>query len=117
MASKVKQLPPDPTLRAARSRVLRAHYPTIHDFAIALVKLIHHRDVDGREIGYDYGFIHRAILRKFPIITSKGPHRGKPTRMPYKELQKVTGELNREGVKLPFRPRRKSKKSKKKSAH
>ena len=98
-----------PEFVATRKRTLRRGYVTIHDFAIALICLVHHKDADGREIGYDYGWIHQHIMQKFPHVTSSGPHKGKPTKMPFKELQKVTGELNRKGVKLPFRPRRKSK--------
>ena len=56
------------------------------------------------------GEIHALILRKFPIVKTSGPHKGKPTKMSFKELQAITGELNRNGVKLPFRPRRKVKK-------
>lgn len=94
----------------------RRHYPTIHEFAEALVRLVHYRDADKREIGFDYEYIRGAILRRFPKVKIGGPHKGRETKMPYKELQKVTGELNRKGVKLPFRPRRKAdRKAKKKS--
>ena len=61
---------------------------------------------------YD-GDIHDAILRKFPKVTNNGPHRGKPTKMPIKELHEIACELNRNGVKLPFRPRRKTSTKKK----
>jgi hypothetical protein len=99
-----------PEGRLAKKRVLQRKYATIHDFAAELIKLEHHRDPDGREIGLDYGEIHALILRKFPIVKTSGPHKGKPTKMSFKELQAITGELNRNGVKLPFRPRRKVKK-------
>jgi hypothetical protein len=71
-----------------------------------LVRLVHHKDDDGHEIGYDYESIRRMIIHKFPFVETHGPHRGKPTRMPFDELGKITEELNRGGVKLPFRPRR-----------
>jgi hypothetical protein len=39
-------------------------------------------------------------------VTRNGPHRGRVTKMPFKELQEFACELNRRGVRLPFRPRR-----------
>ncbi len=105
-----KDMPTD-LARKWRS-IMFGHRPseTIHDFAAALVQLVHVHDADGRDIGFDYEYIREAILRRFPKVKVGGPHKGQPTKMPYKELQKITGELNRKGVKLPFRPRRKVKK-------
>jgi hypothetical protein len=103
-----------PEHRLARRRALARKYSTIREFATVLIQLVRHRDVDGRDIGFDYGDIHDAILRKFPKVTNNGPHRGKPTKMPIKELHEIACELNRNAVKLPFRPRRKSLKSAKK---
>jgi hypothetical protein len=91
----------------------RGKYKTIQEYAQKLIQLVHFRDEDGRDIGYDYGLIHAAILRKFPIVKSTGPHKGKPTKMPYKELWEISCELNRNGVKLPFRPRRRNSAKKK----
>jgi hypothetical protein len=85
-------------------------YDTIQEYAETLIQLVHYRDDDGRDIGYDYGYIRDAILRKFPTVKLRGPHLGKQTRMPYKELWEISCELNRKGVKLPFRPRRKNQK-------
>jgi hypothetical protein len=99
--------------RLARRRALAHRYSTIREFATVLIQLVRHRDEDGRDVGFDYGDIHDAILRKFPTVKSYGPHRGRPTKMPIKELQELACELNRNGVKLPFRPRRKTSAKKK----
>jgi len=113
MAKSIK-IPMAPEYIKARRRALARKYTTIREYAAVLIALVHHRDEDGREFGFDYGDIHDAILRKFPKVTINGQHRGKPTKMPFKELQEIACELNRNGVKLPFRPRRKSSKSMKK---
>ena len=111
-ASKVdlSSLPTDPALARVWRSVMFGHRKseTIHEFACRLVQLVHYKDADGREIGFDYEYIRDAILRRFPKVKVGGPHKGRATKMPYKELQKMTGELNRQGVKLPFRPRRKT---------
>lgn len=87
------------------SRIHRK-YATIREYAEMLIKLVHYHDDDGREIGYDYRYIRETILRKFPTVGRNGPYKGRPTKMPYKELQEFACELNRQGVRLPFRPRR-----------
>jgi hypothetical protein len=89
-------------------RVLACKYNTIRDFAIELIKFVRSTDEDNRDIGLDYGYVRDAIIRKFPTVRSSGPHRGRPTKMPIKELHEIACELNRNGVKLPFRPRRKT---------
>jgi hypothetical protein len=106
MAKSIK-IPMASEYRLARRRALMRQYNTIREFATVLIQLVRHQDEDGRDIGFDYGDIHDAILRKFPKVTNNGPHRGKPTKMPIKELHEIACELNRNGVKLPFRPRRK----------
>lgn len=88
----------------------RKKYSTIRQYAEKLITLVRGHDSDGRDIGYDYETIRNAILRKFPVVTRNGPHKDRPTKMPFKELQEFACELNRQGVKLPFRPRRKAKK-------
>ena len=107
MAKSIK-IPMASEHRLARRRALARKYNTIREFATVLIRLVRHRDEDGRDIGFDYGDIHDAILRKFPTVKSNGPHRGRPTKMPIKELHEIACELNRNGVKLPFRPRRKT---------
>lgn len=102
--------PKDPTLHRRWRNVRRKAHSTIRDYAEALIRLVHGYDQDGREIGYDYEYIRDEILKRFPVVKRNGPHKGKPTRMPYKELQEFACDLNRRGVKLPFRPRRKTKK-------
>ena len=114
MAKPRRKVPMDANCRRARARALVHTYASIKEFATKLIQLVHHRDPDGRDIGFDYGDIHATILRKFPTVESKGPHSGRPTKMPIKELHEIACELNRNGVKLPFRPRRKTSKSKKK---
>jgi len=101
-----------PEHKAARRRALARKYATIREFATVLIRLVHHRDEDGRDIGFDYGDIRDAILRKFPTVKSNGPYRGRPTKMSIKELHEIACELNHNGAKLPFRPRRKSSKKK-----
>jgi len=81
-------------------------HSSIQEYAITLLQLVYDTDEDGRDIGYDYGIIRTAILRKFPTVSSSGPHRGRPTKIPFKELWEISCELNRNDVKLPFRPRR-----------
>lgn len=102
--------PKDPTLRRIWRNVTQKNYATIREYAETLIRLVHERDSDGRDIGYDYKTIREYILRKFPRVTRNGPHKGRPTKMPYKELQEFACELNRQGIRLPFRPRRKAKK-------
>jgi hypothetical protein len=92
----------------ARRRAFARNYATIRGYAIELIKLVHYRDADKRDIGFDYPYILDHILRKFPKVVSSGPHQGQPTKMTVKELHEIAWELNRNGVKLPFRPRRKS---------
>jgi len=101
-------LPVTPEFDRARRLVLRRTYATIREFATELIKLVRHRDADGRDIGFDYGYIHAAVLRKFPTVKNNGPHKGKVTKMPIKELHEIACELNLNGVQLPFRPRRKT---------
>lgn len=111
MTTKKKIAPDDPELRRKwQATVQSKKHLTIREYAEALICLVHHHDPDHREIGFDYGWIRDAILRKFPVVTRNGPHKGKPTKMPFKELQEFACDLNRRGVRLPFRPRRKAKK-------
>lgn len=91
-------------------RATQQDYPTIRKYAERLITLVREHDTDGRGIGYDYERIRNAILYKFPTVTRNGPHKGKKTKMPFKELQEFACELNRQGIRLPFRPRRKAKK-------
>lgn len=104
--TKSTKIPMSEKAKRERHLVLKRKYKAIRALAEALIKLVHHKDADGRDIGYDYGSIHATILRKFPTVRSYGPHRGQPTKMPIKELHEIACELNRNGVKLPFRPRR-----------
>lgn len=94
---------------ALRGRV----FYSIREYAEALIQLVAYRDPDGRPIGFDYGYIRSEVLKKYPIVPRNGPHKGKATKMPFKELQEFACELNRQGVRLPFRPRRKAKKESK----
>lgn len=100
--------PKDPALRKRWLYTVRNKYLTIRQYAETLITLVHEHDSDGREIGFDYEYIRNSILQKFPVVLRNGPHKGKPTKMPYKELQEFACELNRQGVRLPFRPRRKA---------
>jgi hypothetical protein len=102
--------PADSALHKQWLSVRARGYATIRKYAEALIVLVRERDADGRDIGFDYKAIRDDILRKFPTVTRNGPHKGRPTKMTYKELQEFACELNREGVRLPFRPRRKAKK-------
>lgn len=111
MQQKIVKAPMTPDLRSKWKSVLKRKYATIREYAEALIQLVHYRDPDGRDIGFDYEYIRDAVLRKYPTVPRNGPHKGKPTKMPYKELQEFAAALNRNGVKLPFRPRRKLRKS------
>ena len=104
-AVKVVMAPED---ALAWRRALARKYSTIREYAIVLIQLKHYKDADKRDIGFDYTYILDRILRKFPTVRSSGPHRGHPTKMTVKELHEIAWELNRNGVKLPFRPRRKT---------
>lgn len=101
-----KRFPMDAEASRARKRVLGRKYATIRELAEALIQLRHHTYED-RSVGYAYADIHAMILRKLPRVTINGPHHGKPTKMPIKELHEIACDLNRNGVKLPLRPRRK----------
>lgn len=106
---KAKSSPMSPELRTRWKSVLSKKYFTIREYAEALIQLVHFRDSDGRDIGFDYLYIRNTVLSKFPTVPRNGPHKGRTTKMPYKELQEFACELNRRGVRLPFRPRRKAK--------
>lgn len=95
-----------PDLKAAWNRVRATKYPSIRAYAEALIQLVHYRDEDGRGIGYDYSYIRDKILKKFPVVNSSGPHKGKPTKIAYHELWMLSWELKCSGVRLPFRLRR-----------
>jgi hypothetical protein len=99
-----------PALKEEWRRVRDRRYVTIRSYAEALIQLVRYVDADGRRIGADYGLIRKLVLRRFPTVRRNGPHKGRPTKMPFKELQEFACELNRQGVRLPFRPRRKAKK-------
>jgi len=101
-----------PEYALARRSAFARNYATIRGYAIVLIQLVHYKDDDGRDIGFDYPYILDHILRKFPKVVSSGPHRGRPTKMTVKELHEIAWELNRNSVKLPFRPRRKTLKKK-----
>ena len=56
----------EPMSRKARQMlklVQEREFQTIRECAMELIKLTHHIDADRREIGFDYGFIHDAVLR------------------------------------------------------
>lgn len=54
-------------LRRRNQTIRKRNYRTIHDYAAALVQLVHHYDSDGRPIGFDYGYIRDRVLVKFPV--------------------------------------------------
>ena len=82
-----------------------SRYKSIRDFTIALMLRVD-RVENGRNIGFDYEHILKSIHRRFPLVTYKGPHMGRPSKMSYDELWEITRYLNFEGVVLPVRPRR-----------
>lgn len=92
-----------PTYRPWKPRV----YKTIREYAIALILRVDRFDQDGRNVGFDYEYIRDKILAMFPFVTYSGPHKGKQTKMTYKELHEITCSLNRDRIRLPLRPRRK----------
>lgn len=105
MNKKLSKIPAmTPHLWGRLHRARERDYPTIRAYASALIQLVRYRDADGRDMGFDYEFIRNEVLKKFPRVTTRGPHRGRKTRMSYKELQEFAGDLNRVGVRLPFRP-------------
>lgn len=106
---KAKLRPMTPEQRKKWKSALGRKYETIRAYAETLIQLVRFTDADGREIGFDYAYIRGAILKKFPTVKRNGRHKGRKTRMPYKELQEFACELNRRGIRLPFRPRRKAK--------
>jgi hypothetical protein len=79
---------------------------SIRAFAIELLKLTHHKDHDGREIGLTYDQIRDAVLRRFPTVKTPGRHYGRQTVLAYKELHEIASNLKRNGETIPFRPRR-----------
>lgn len=89
-------------------------YRNIREYAVELILRVDHVEPqpDGRErdVGLDYEQIRRFVLRKFPVVTYSGPHKGKRTKMTYKELHEIACVLNREHIRLPVRPRRKVRK-------
>ena len=48
-------------------------YKTIREYATVLIRLIHHKDADGREIGFDYGYIHDASAAQIPDRENQWP--------------------------------------------
>jgi hypothetical protein len=81
---------------------------TAKDYVRSLLCKVAYRDSDGRPVGHDYDFIRMEALRAFPNVTVKGRYYGKPTSLPIKELHEMATVLNAKGVRLPFRPRRKT---------
>ena len=75
---------------------------TIKQFAISL--LLFRAD---RNTGYSYLQILSKIKRRFPVITYKGPHKGKPIKMVVGDLRKIASRINQDdpAVRLPLRPR------------
>jgi hypothetical protein len=92
----------------ARRRMNKTKYTSISQYTEDLIKVAHHKDEDGREIGLDYDQIRVAVLQRFPKVLTRGPHQGKRTKLSVKEIIAKACDLNRNGVRLPFRPRRKS---------
>jgi hypothetical protein len=73
MRQKITQAPLVPELKSKWREVHRRPYATIREYAEALLQLVHHRDADGRAIGFDYKYIRDAILKKYPTVPLKGP--------------------------------------------
>lgn len=96
----------EPLDRVILKRPWFGRYATIREYAIALIRYVDHQDDDGRDVGFDYGRIRNMVVKKFPTVTYGGPHKGRPTQMPYKELLEMVRVLNLKGIRLPVRPRR-----------
>jgi hypothetical protein len=103
--TKRRPRPDDHSLASVRQR----KYATIRQYAMALLLVEAGHDDDGRRVGLDYITIYELIKKKFPIVTYSGPHKGQPMRMTYKQLRWIATEMNRDGVVLPVRPRRRNK--------
>lgn len=114
MAEPNVHLHADEQSRPARRPWPRLRKDTILAFTIGLLLRVDKVDADGREIGFDYESIRRSVLKAFPVVTHSGPHKGKPVRMTFHYLQRITSGLNSAGVRLPARPGR-SRKSKRKT--
>ena len=81
---------------------------TIKQYAISLLLLRGVSvDSDNRSTGYSYLQILSKIRRRFPVITYKGPHKGKPIKMVVGDLRKIASRINQDdpAVRLPLRPR------------
>ena len=83
-------------------------FSCIRDCAIQWIFRVDRRDDDGRLIGFDYDYIRQQVRRAYPVVTYGGPYKGQPTKIPYRELQELVQAANREGIRLPLRPRRKT---------
>lgn len=112
MTQETKQPTPSKTYTKARDRMRNQEYESISDYAEDLIKISHHKDEDGRDIGLDYDQIRDAVVKRFPRVLTPGPHKGRKTRMSVKEIIAKACRMNQLGVKLPFRPRRKSERKK-----
>lgn len=99
---------PSQEYKNACKRMNKTAYTSIAQFTEDLIKIAHHKDEDGRDIGLDYDQIREAVLARFPKVLTRGPHQGKKTRLSVKEIIAKACDLNRDGIRLPFRPRRKS---------
>lgn len=77
--------------------------PTIKDYAVELVTRID-RIEDGVPLGLPYDRILAMIRDRFPTVTTKGAHFGKPTKMTVKDVQSLVFDLRRAGVAIPRRP-------------
>ena len=104
----------DASTKPVRRPYPKRRYKSMLAYAIDLLLRVDHVDEHGREIGFDYEQIRRQILRKFPVVTHNGPHKGKPSKMPLGRghgshgsnggsLWDIARILNREGVRLPAR--------------
>jgi hypothetical protein len=90
--------------KKAEASLSHRDYENIRQYARALLLFVCEQK-DGHSFGLDYGMILRLVLKKFPVVTYPGPHRGRPTKISLKELGKIACDLNRDAVKLPFRHR------------
>jgi hypothetical protein len=101
-----------------RRRIGQAHVPQAHvrpvvpkdrpirTYAEELILIVAYTDQDGRPIGHDYEYIRNMVLKRFPVVP-QGAHRGKPTKLDFKEIQSYATDLRAAGALVPYRPRRK----------
>lgn len=88
---------------APEKNLVKLSKPQTGTIAEYAERLLLQADQSGRGLPHDV--IHALVLKKFPVVLTKGPHYGRPTKFSRKELHMLACGIKRGGVAMPPRPR------------